>query len=199
MTNTRNIAIKLTGLDSTSKIDELLYSQELENRVLWLNDVVTDDFVDTVISHILRFNLEDEGKPVEERKPITLYVNTDGGDTYVALSALSIIKASKTPVHTVNIGRAISAGSLIFLAGHKRFSYRNSFILIHEGQSGYVNQTSKTKDHFQFQEKVEQRIKDHVTGATKVDSDLYDKKYKEEWYIFGDEAVELGMVDELLD
>jgi ATP-dependent Clp protease protease subunit len=197
-TSTRNFAIKLTGLDSTSKVDEFLYAKELENRVLWINDVVTDDVIDTVVSHIIRYNVEDEGTPVEDRKPITIYVNTDGGDAYVAVETISVIRASKTPVHTVNL-RSISAGSLIFLAGHKRFSYRNTFILIHEGQSGYVNQTSKTKDHFKFQEQFEERIKAHVVSTTKIDGDLYDKKYKEEWYIFGDEALELGMVDELLD
>lgn len=195
----RNFAIQLKGLDTTSKVDELLYFKELESRVLWINDIVDDELVDSVLSHIVRFNEEDEGKSKAERKPIKIYVNTDGGDTYVALSAISVIKASKTPIHTIDIGRAISAGSLIFLAGHKRFAYRNSFILIHEGQSGYVNQTSKTKDHFKFQEEVEKRIKDHVVSTTNIDSDLYDKKYKEEWYIFGDEAIELGMVDELLD
>lgn len=197
MTNNRNFAIQLKGLDTTSKVDEFLYFQELENRVLWVNDVVTDDLIDTVVSHIFRYNAEDEGKPVEERKPITIYVNTDGGDAYVAVEAISVIKASKTPIHTVNL-RSISAGALIFLAGHKRFSYRDTFILIHEGQSGYVNQTSKTKDHFKFQEQFEERVKAHVVGTTKVSPDKYDEMYKTEWYVFGDEGLELGMVDELL-
>lgn len=193
------LQIKLTGLDNTSKVDELLYYKELEERVLWINDFVSDDTIDSVSSHILRYNNDDEGIAVEERKPIKLYINTDGGDTYACLSIISTIKASKTPVHTIDLGRAISAGSLIFLAGHKRLAYRNSFILIHEGQSGYVNQTSKTKDHFNFQEKVEQRIKDHVVSSTKVTPELYDDMYKTEWYIFGDEGLQYGMVDELLD
>lgn len=195
----RNFAIKLSGMDQTSKVDELLYFEELENRVLYLNDQVDDELIDTVVSHIFRYNQLDEGIPYENRKPITLYINTYGGDLYACLTAISVIKSSKTPVHTVNLGKAFSAGALMLLAGHKRFSYRNSITLIHEGESGYMNTTSKGKDHYKFQEKTEDRIKQHVVSSSNIDPDLYDKKYKDEWYIFGDEGVELGIIDELLD
>lgn len=207
----KNLLRKLTGnrqsmtvslqdlLGGESKVDEFLYAKQLERRELFINDVVDTYLIEEVVAHILRWNKEDEGKSTDQRLPITLYIDTYGGDTYTCLAIISAIKASKTPVHTVDLQKAISAGSLIFLAGHKRFAYRNSFLLIHEGESGYVNQTSKTRDHFKFQEKIEARIKEHVVSSSKIDSELYDKMYKTEWYIFGDEAVELGMVDELLD
>lgn len=192
-------------LKGANKVEEYLQAEELSRRELYISDIVDTYLIKDVVAHILRWNKEDDKlkSPIEGtkpyRKPITVYVDTYGGDTYTCLAIISSIKSSKTPVHTVNLQKAISAGSLIFLAGHKRFSYRNSFILIHEGESGYVNQTSKTRDHFKFQEKVEARIKDHVLASSNITSEKYDEMYKHEWYIFGDECLELGMVDELLD
>lgn len=199
MNEMNRMQLVLKGLEETSKIEEFLYFEELQRRELYINAEVDDYLIDDVVKHILRWNLEDKDIPVDERTPIKLSINTYGGDLYTCLSIISVVKNSKTPVHTINLGKAMSAGALILIAGHKRFGYANSITLIHEGESGYMNTTSKTKDHFKFQEKLESRIKEFVVANTKMDSDTYDKRYKEELYILGDEALGFGILDELLD
>ena len=53
---------------------EQFEADDLENRRLFINDVI-----DTIVYHILRYNREDKDIPIESRKPILLYVNTNGG------------------------------------------------------------------------------------------------------------------------
>jgi ATP-dependent protease ClpP protease subunit len=42
---------------------------------------------------------------------------------------------SKTKIHTICTGVAMSAGFMILISGHKRFSYKHSTLLYHQASS----------------------------------------------------------------
>jgi ATP-dependent Clp protease protease subunit len=192
------LMIQLGNMNTTTKVDELLYAEQLDNRELFLGEVVDDDIIHDVIHHIIRWNREDAGKPVEERKPVKLFINSYGGDLVACNSAIDTIKLSKTPVYTYNLGKAFSAGGLLLMAGHKRFTYANSVVLIHQGSSGASGTTSQVIDQVEFQKRQEERVKSYILGATKITPEQYKDKFKEEWFFFGDESIELGVADELI-
>lgn len=192
------LMIQLGNMNTTSKIDELLYAEELEKRELYLPVEIDDSVIPELVSHILRYNKEDEGLPVEERKPIKIYINCYGGDVIACFSAIDTIKLSKTPIHTYNLGKAMSSGGLILMAGHKRFSYRNAVVLVHQGYSGAQGTMSQVFDTVEFQKRIEKRVKEFIIESTKITPQTYSRKLKEEWYLFGDESLEQGIVDELI-
>lgn len=167
-----------------------------KERILVINSDINDYLVDEIILPIIQWNIEDEGK--ETREPIKIYINTDGGDIDVAMGIIGVIQASKTPVYTIVLGKAYSAGALILVAGHKRFGYKHSNILIHEGTTGVMNSTSKTEDFINFSKRQKNRIKKIFAENTKITPEMYDSKYREEWYMFSDEALELGILDEII-
>ena len=72
----------------------------------------------------MEYNRKDRDIPVEKRKPINIYIMSFGGELYPAYALISTILASKTPVNTINMGVAMSAGLLILLAGHKRYAMK---------------------------------------------------------------------------
>lgn len=77
---------------------EQFEADDLENRRLFINDVIDSDVIDTIVYHILRYNREDKDIPVESRKPILLYVNTNGGsvpDGYALIDATTQAFISK--------------------------------------------------------------------------------------------------------
>ena len=43
-------------------------TDDLENRRLFINDVIDSDVIDTIVYHILRYNRKDKDIPVESRK-----------------------------------------------------------------------------------------------------------------------------------
>ena len=95
---------------------------------------------------ILRWNIEDAGKSTEERRPIKFYIMSYGGDLDYMWALVDIINMSKTPVHTINIGVAASAASLIFISGHKRIMAPNSKVIIHEGSTKVSGDAVKVMD-----------------------------------------------------
>lgn len=170
--------------------------EDLDERRLYINDVIDDEIITDIGYHILRYNRIDKGVKPEERQPITLYINTDGGLLYSANSLVSLIQSSTTPVHTVNLGRCFSAGFLLFIAGKKRYALDNSIFLLHEGQNGDINATGKYFDRASFEKNViEKKVKDYVLEQTAITSKMYERNYRTEWYMSAEKAMELNVCD----
>lgn len=81
--------------------------------------------------------------------PIYLHITSVGGDLFAGLRGMDIIENSIIPIYTIVEGYAQSAGSMLFLAGKKRYMTENSYMLIHQlssyGESGTFEQL---KDSF---------------------------------------------------
>ena len=176
-------------------IEECFRLKDLQARKLFLNDEVTFNSVEDIVKHIIRYNAEDREIPAEERQPIYLYVNSVGGDVYAGFHLIDIIKNSLTPVYTVNMGIWFSMGFVIGLSGHKRFSTKHAKFLWHDGMTGGMNSSSKFRDTVEFQNRQEDEIRDFILTNSQITPELYDSKSRIEWYMFADEAKELGVVD----
>lgn len=188
------VAIEKSLLDS-GMIDELFYLQDLKQRKLFLNSDIDQYTVADIVKHIMQINKEDKGVEPEKRKPILLYVTSNGGEIDSGFELIDVIMNSKTPVYTINLGYQYSMGFLIGLAGHKRYATRNAKFLHHDGTNVIINSGTKAKDQMEFQDKIEDRIKEYVINKTKVTEDEYETHMRQEWYLFADEAKKYGMID----
>ncbi len=132
-----DISIELIDFEETmlknGELEALFYMRDLQQRKLHLNEDVSQLSVADVVAQIMRFNRDDKGKPVEERQPILLYVVSNGGEVDSGFELIDVIRASKTPVYTVNLGYQYSMGFLIGLAGHRRYATKNAKFLMHDG------------------------------------------------------------------
>jgi ATP-dependent Clp protease protease subunit len=178
--------------------EEYAYHKALENREIIFNTEVGDDLVERVIMHILHWNREDAEIEESKKKPITIYLNTGGGQVDIGLALCSVIKASKTPVHVVILGMAASMGALLAIVAHKTFAYEYSDVLIHDGSCFMMGSTNKVKDHMRFQEEKEAQIKDLIVSNTKITSERYDEQQDREWWMTAKTAMEYGIVDEII-
>jgi len=175
--------------------DEKVFLDHLKEREIILNNVVDDMIIETCIMQILRINKEDEIIIPEKRKPIKIYINTNGGDIDVGLVLCNVIQQSSTPVHTIALGKAYSMGGLVLIAGHKRFAYEFTSILIHDGSLGIGGSTKKVKETMNFYNEMENRIKKFILDNTKYTEELYDEKYGSEFFMYAQQAKELGIID----
>ena len=172
--------------------------EELENRRLYLNDMVDESILDNISFHIMRFNRMDYGMEKEARKPIILYINSPGGSVVDGYGLIDIIQSSITPVYTVNMAMCASMGFLIFLAGDKRFSLPHSQFLMHDGSAIAMDSTAKLRDRMEFDTQVEEMTKKYIQSRTTIDDDLYEKKYRVEWYMLPDEAKSHNIVTDII-
>lgn len=177
-------------------LDELY---DRENRKLYLTSEVDELIIGSIIDMIIRYNREDKGKPREERKPIIFYINTPGGSLIDGFGLIDVMIASKTPIYTVNQASCYSMGFLIFLAGDKRYSMKNSTFLCHDGSSFAFGSLSKVKDRLEFETgQMEKHVMDYIISRTAISEELYKKNYKTEWYMYPDEAKEHGILTHIV-
>lgn len=179
-------------------LEDLQYLKELKQRKLYLECEVNQYSVSDIIHQIMQFNCDDKDIPVEERTPIKLYISSVGGEVDAGFSLIDAIRLSQTPVYTINTGYEYSMGFLIGLAGHKRFSFPNAKFLLHDGSNFVYGSSGKVQDQAEFNKRSEARIKEFVVSLTKITSKQYNAKQRVEWYMFADEAKELGVVDYII-
>lgn len=173
--------------------------EDIEERRLYINDIIDSEVVDNIVYHIMRYNREDKGIDVNDRKPIILYLNSNGGSVPDGYTVIDAIMNSITPVYTVNQGYCYSMGFLIFLAGHKRYSMPSATFLMHDGSTAGWDSTAKMKDRMDFETKqVEEYTKNYIMSRTAIDEKLYEEKYRVEWYFYPTEAKNNGVVDYII-
>ena len=171
-----------------------------------INPIDDDEYTDVsmctkIVDDILDYNRYDEAHqiPIDERKPIRIYINSPGGNVTEGFSVVSAIKFSKSPVYTINIGEWASMAFLIGITGHKRFSLPYMTFLMHDGFNGTFDSTSKAQDKMKFDERFEREVvKTHVLGYSSMSSAEYDALIRVEYYMLPEDALEHKFIDEIV-
>ena len=174
------------------------YYRDEEERVYRVNHDITEDDLD-LVDLILRCNKEDKGKSVEERAPIKVYISTCGGDIVTLWTLIQTIQTSKTPVWTVNVSFAYSAGAELLAAGHKRLALKGTQTMFHRGSCFFGGEQSvveSTKKHF---DGIEKKLTDFLMEHTKIDPKFYKKKASFDIYMDENDALKNGVVDVIVD
>ena len=134
-------------------------------------------------------------------KPIKVYIDSYGGAVYQCFGLLSVIERSQTPVHTIVTGCAMSCGFLILLAGHKRFAHKMSTPLYHQVSTGFFGKVQDMEEKLEEAKRLQTQIEDYTKSRTKIGKKKLREilENKKDWYMSADEALELGVVDEIID
>lgn len=186
---------------ATAKLPDpglLVFYKNHEDRIIWI-DYDIDERLLEISKLILRWNVEDKaaGIPVEERKPITIFIFTDGGDIDVTYNFIDVCRMSKTPIHTVGC-KAYSAGFLLLLCGHKRYALSMGDSMLHQGSGqigGTFDQIMGAADNYK---RTIDKMKSFILERTNISEKTF-KKYKDkDWYLTPEEQVEYGVVDEII-
>jgi ATP-dependent Clp protease, protease subunit len=178
--------------------------EELEERILILNEDVSEYNTGNLIGKIIKINQKDYIKEKEiigfKREPIKLYINTNGGTVYDGFGLVGVIENSKTPIHTIVLGKAMSFGLPILLAGHKRYAYKYSTIMFHEVIHSINDKLTGLTNIIEEDNRLQKLMEQMILEKTNITQEKMDsiKKQKKDWYISAEEALELGVVNEII-
>lgn len=180
--------------------DLLRFYKNQKSRIIYLDYIIDEDFIQLVGNQIIEYNIEDKGKPVEERKPIVILINSGGGNLETCFAVVGIIEQSKTPVITVNLSSAHSAAGLILLAGHKRYCMPRSQMLIHKGSaSGISGNFDEIADSMKSYKKIVDDMINLICDKSKIERKDITKNCKPDWFLSTDQMLGFGAVDKVLD
>ena len=168
------------------------------HREVYLYDISSG--TGTSIDGYIRFwNQYDEKHniPIEERKPIKIYIDSCGGSLSDTLTIIDSIKLSKTPVWTIALGCAYSGGFFTFISGHKRIAYPHASFLFHEGSTSNGGTSSQFANYAMFYQKLLNQLKDITITNTKITEEEYNKIHRDDVWYTVEEGIEKGFIDEI--
>lgn len=194
----RAIDINSILMDNEASVYDKLFAGFIQNRILVLNQDVDMRMIDDAISWIIQWNLEDMCIAKKDRKPITLFIHSYGGDMYVAGPMIDIIRSSETPIKVIGLGLVASAAYLIYLAADERYAFHNTIFLQHDGEIDLSNSTGKAKDTMAFFDGMNERVKNYVLERTTMDEAIYDKNVNREFYMYSNTAKDFGIVHKII-
>lgn len=186
--------------DSTevASLPSELESFENETRCLYIDSCIASSVAMDVVRFINFYNKIDENIDPNNRMPIRLFINSEGGDIHSGFSIIDAISCSLTPIYTINCGNCYSMALPIFSSGHKRFSFENSRFLIHDGINQVSGSDAKFEDEYLFIKKMRKRFSDIITSTSNITSDTLNKKRRIEWFFFAKKAKKMGLVDYII-
>lgn len=171
---------------------------DIANRVYWLTDEIGETSLD-LVQYITRWNREDRGIPVKDRKPIRIVIDCGGGSLSVSETLSNIIKMSKTPIHSIALGFVASGASVVHLSCHKKYALPNSVFVLHKGSCSGVSGTYDEIVSFarDYEKQIEMLMTFYIEN-TKYTKEEIEENIQTDWYIRMDEAMEKGLVDEVI-
>ena len=132
-------------------------------------------------------------------KPVTVHINSGGGDVFAALAIYNAIKSYKGGV-TVSIeGLAASSASVIAMGGKPTRMASNALMMIHEpavGLMGFYRDSDLTKVQNSLS-----AVRGSIlaTYATRVEESKVAEMVAAETWLNAQQALELGLIDEITD
>ena len=181
----------------------------IEDRNIYLSDQITQESVSGVIEKIITINDADDfiDKKGElynfkyDRRPIKLYIDSYGGSVYQCLGLISVMERSKTPIHTICTGVAMSAGFMILISGHRRFAHKYSTPLYHQASSFVFGELKNIEENIVEMKRLQDLLEAMVLEKTDIKKARLKQVYVEklDWYLSAKEALDNNVIDEILD
>jgi ATP-dependent Clp protease protease subunit len=177
-------------------VEQLLVHQQNDNaRIVFLHGEVTENAIASCIAQLLA--LANMGS-----KPIHLVISTYGGSIDEMFGLYDTIKFLPCPVHTVALGKVMSAGVVLLAAGAKgkRMIGATSRIMMHSVSGGMFGNVFEMENHTKEQRRLHDLMVDVLAKETKMShakvAQIMDPKL--DYYITSREALQLGIADKII-
>jgi ATP-dependent Clp protease protease subunit len=171
-----------------------IYSLLLRERIVFLGTPISDQVANLIVAQLLFLERDDP------EKDISLYIHSPGGIISSGFAIYDTMQLIRCDVSTICVGLAASMGTLLLCAGAKgkRYTLPNATIHMHQPMGGAQGQASDiaiaANEIIRMQEKLRTILATH-TGQP------YDRIAKDtdrDFYLSAEQAVEYGLVDEIL-
>ena len=171
-----------------------IYSRLLKERIIFLTGAIFDQVASLVCAQLLFLESENPSKD------IAFYINSPGGVVSAALGMYDTMQYIRSPVSTVCLGMAASAGSLLLTAGAKgkRFALPNARIMVHQPSGGAQGQATDIEIQAREILELRKRLNEIYVQHTGRDLAEIERKMERDTYMSAEEARNFGLIDEVV-
>lgn len=180
---------------ASSPEDMLMQSLMVQNdnvRIVVLHGDVNEHTISHVIVQLLQL-------ANQNHKPIHLVISTYGGSVDEMFSLYDTIKFLPCPVHTIALGKVMSAGVLLLASGvkGKRVIGRNARIMIHPISGGVFGNVFEAVNEVREHERLQSLMTDALLRETRMTREEIEKIMEagHDCYITPEQAIKMGIVD----
>ncbi len=173
-----------------------IYSLLLKNRIILLSFPIDDQIASLVVAQLIYLSNEDPDSP------INMYISSPGGSIYAGMGILDAMQMIPNQVNTIAVGFTASFGTVLLTAGSKghRYALPNATIHMHQPwSSGGGGQATDIEIQAKEILRQKKRINEILAIATGKDIEIIEKDTDRDIYLTAAEAVEYGLVDEVLE
>ncbi|OHD06601.1 MAG: hypothetical protein A2086_06675 [Spirochaetes bacterium GWD1_27_9] len=178
-------------------MDNLFEKQFLEQRKIIISEAINQRVAEKVIKTLFLFD------SLDSEKPITVIINSPGGEVFSGFAIYDIMKLIKSPIITLVTGFAASMGSIIMLGAKKgrRYVTPNSKVLIHQPLIGGIFEGRATEIEIQAKEiqETKERIIKIYEQETQQDKEKIAKDIEMDYWMTAEEAIAYGLVDKIVN
>lgn len=171
-----------------------IFSLLLKNRIVFVGTPISDQIANLIVAQLLFLNNEDS------EKPISMYINSPGGQIYAGLAIYDAMQQMTCPVATYAVGVTASFGTVLLAAGTKghRYALPNATIHMHQPMGGAQGQATEieiqAKEILRLKAKLNQIFVDH-TGQTLA---VIERDSERDFWLDADGALKYGLIDHIL-
>ena len=164
------------------------------------NEVYITDIIDEWCFNAQEFkdNLNSCGDEV------TIYINSPGGDVFLGNTMANIIRESNKKVNCVITGLCASIATQIAIACDNIKMYKNSLFMVHLASCGMYGNKEELLKQVEILDKIDNNLAQAYVdicakhGKEVSKEDMLNFMSYETWFT-ADEALNLGLIDEIID
>jgi ATP-dependent Clp protease protease subunit len=172
-----------------------IFSLLLRNRIIFLGTPINDQIANLIVAQLLFLNQEDR------EAPISIYINSPGGQVYAGLAIYDTMQMISNPIRTVAVGVTASFGTVLLTAGTKgeRYALPHATLHMHQPLGGVQGQASDIEIQAREILRLKVRLNEVLAFHTGRSVDDIDRDTNRDFYMDAKAAVEYGLVDQVLE
>jgi len=182
----------------TNSGEEIYFASNIsgaDDRLVVLHGEVNELSISNVIVQLLHL-------ANQNHRPIHLVISTYGGSVDEMFSLYDTIKFLPCPVHTIALGKVMSAGVLLLASGvkGKRMIGKSARIMIHPISGGLIGNVFEAMNEMKEFERLQELMVSALMSETKLTKENIDKLMKagHDFFLTPEQAIEMGIVDKII-
>ena len=171
-----------------------IYSRLLKDRIIFIDGEINDMSADLVVAQILFLDSQNS------EKDISLYINSPGGSVTAGLAIYDTIQSIKCDTQTICLGQAASMAAILLASGTpgKRFALPSSRVMIHQPWGGAQGQSTDISIQAKEIIRLKRLTIDYFASHTGKAADVVEADMERDFHMSAQEALEYGIVDQIL-